>query len=185
MPTELAESQVAFLRGKFGAAREVLDTLDTRIPATDSMHSSVEEGFDNIEETRFLYERAYHKEPDAEATHELYEEYLEAIDTVALELQVLEVKLVYLDLHQCQPHSATSGRPDRASSLSSELADAFGMDVIVFPVIWDGFAIDPLDKSFPATGDLSQIYVFILSRTQSDPEFYVYIIPHSLLTNRC
>lgn len=180
MPTELAESQVAYLRGKFEAAREVLDNLDTRIPPTDSIHSSVEDGFDNIEETRFLYERAYDQEPDAEATHELYEEYLEAIDTVALELQVLEVELVYLDLHQYQRHSATSGRLNHASSLSSELADAFGMDITVLPVIWDGFAIDPLDENLPATGDLSQIYVLILPRTQSDPEFYAPIISHEL-----
>lgn len=180
MPTELAESHVAFLRGKFEAAREVLNTLDTRIPATDSIHSSVEDGFDNIEKTRFLYERAYDQEPDAEATHELYEEYLGAIDTVALELQVLEVELVYLDLHQYQRHSATSDRLDHASSLSSELADTFGMDITVLPVIWDGFAIDPLDENLPATGDLSQIYVLILPRTQSDPEFYAPIIAHEL-----
>jgi hypothetical protein len=158
LPTELAESQVAFLRGKFEAAREVLDTLDTRIPATESIYSSVEDGFDNIEETRLLYERAYNQEPDAEATHEPYEEYLGAIDTVALELQVLETELVYLDLHQYQRRSDTSGRLDHASSISSELEDAFGIDITVLPVIWNGFAIDPLDENIPATGDLSQIY---------------------------
>ena len=154
MPTELAESQAAFLRGKFEAAREVLDSLGTRIPVTDSIYSSVEDGFDNIEETRFLYERAYDQEPDAEATHELYEEYLGAIDTVALELQVLETELVYLDLHQYQRNSTTSSRLDHASSLSSELEDAYGIDITVFPVIWNGFAIDPLDDNIPATGDL-------------------------------
>jgi len=77
LPTELAESQVTFLRGKFEAAREVLDTLDTSIPVTEPIYSSVESGFDNIEETRALYEQAYDQEPDAEATHELYEEYLD------------------------------------------------------------------------------------------------------------
>lgn len=180
MPTELAESQVAFLRGKFEAAREVLDTLDTPAPATSSIYSSVEGGFDNIEETRLLYERAYDQEPDAEATHELYEEYLGAIDAVASELQVLELELVYLDLHQYQRNSATSSRLDHASSLSSELEDVFGIDITVLPVIWDGFTIDPLDENIPATGDLSQIYVLILPRTQSAPEFYAPILAHEL-----
>lgn len=180
MPTELADSQIAFLRGKFEAAREVLDTLDTRIPVAESIYSSVEDGFDNIEETRLLYNRAYNQEPDAEATHELYEEYLGAIDTVALELQVLETELVYLDLHQYQRRSDTSGRLDHASSISSELEDAFGIDITVLPVIWNGFAIDPLDENIPATGDLSQIYALILPRTQSDPEVYAPIFAHEI-----
>jgi hypothetical protein len=180
LPTELAESQVAFLRGKFAAAREVLDTLDTPVPETNSIFSSVEDGFDDIEETRLLYERAYDQEPDAEATHELYEEYLGAIDAVASELQVLEFELVYLDLDQYQRNSTTSSLLDHASSLSSELEDAFGIDITVLPVIWDGFAIDPFDENIPATGDLSQIYVLILPRTQSDPEFYAPILAHEL-----
>ena len=180
MPTELAESQVEFLRGKFEAAREVLETLDNPIPATNSIYSSVEDGFDNIEETRLLYERAYDQEPDAEATHELYEEYLGTIDSVAQELQVLEAELVYLDLHQYQRNSATSGRLEHASSLSSELEDAFGIEITVLPVIWDGFAIDPLDENLPATGDLSQIYVLILPRTQSESEFYAPILAHEV-----
>jgi len=180
LPTELAESQVAFLRGKCEAAREVLDTFDTLVPATSSIYSSVEDGFDNIEETRLLYDRAYDQEPDGEATHELYEEYLRAIDTVASKLQVLEWELVYLDLHQYQRNSATSSRLDHASSLSSELEDAYEIDITVFPVIWDGFSFDPLDENIPGTGDLSQIYVLILPRTQSDPEFYAPILSHEL-----
>lgn len=180
MPTELAESQVAFLRGKFEAAREVLDTPDTPIPETNSIFSSVENGFVNIEETQRLYEQAYDQEPDAEATHELYEEYLAAIDSVASELQVLEIELVYLDLHQYQRNSTASDRLDHASSLSSELEDTFGIDITVLPVIWDGFAIDPLDDNIPATGELSQIYVLILPRTQSEPELYAPILAHEL-----
>lgn len=180
MPTELAESQVAFLRGKYEATRAVLDSLETPVPATNSIFSSVEDGFKNIEETRLLYERAYDQEPDAEATHELYEEYLAAIDSVASELQVLEFELVYLDLHQYQRNSTTPRRLDHASSLSSELEDTFDIDITVLPVIWDGFATDPLDENIPATGELSQIYVLILPRTQSEPEFYAPIIAHEL-----
>jgi len=180
LPTELAESQVTFLRGKFEAAREVLDTLDTSIPVTEPIYSSVESGFDNIEETRALYEQAYDQEPDAEATHELYEEYLGAIDAVASELQVLEIELVYLDLYQHQHNSTTSDRLEHAASVSSELEDVFGLDITVLPVIWDGFSFPPLDKNIPATGDLSQIYVLILPRTKSDPCFYTPVFAHEL-----
>ena len=118
MPTELAESQIAFLRGKYEAAREVLDNVDTLTPEADSIFNSVENGFDHIEETRLLYERAYDQEPDAEATRELYEEYLGAIDTVASELEVLEFELVYLDLYQYQYNSETSARLDHAADRS-------------------------------------------------------------------
>ncbi|MDZ7688588.1 MAG: hypothetical protein U5J64_07695 [Halobacteriales archaeon] len=180
MPTELAESQVDFLWGKYEAAREVLDTVDLSIPETNSILSSVEDSFDKIEENRNLYERAYDQEPYAEATQELYEEYLAAIDVVASELQVLEFELVYLDLHQYQHNSTMSNRLNHASSLSSELENVFGIDVTVLPVIWDGFAVDPLDENIPATGQLSQIYVLILPRTQSEPEFYAPIIAHEL-----
>lgn len=180
MPTELADFQVSFLRDKYEAAREVLDTVDTPIPATDSIFSSVEDGFDKIEENRSLYERAYDQEPAAEATHELYEEYLGAIDTVAAELQVLEIELVYLDLHQYQCNSNISSRLNHAMDLSSELETTVGLDITVLPVIWDGFEIPPLDENIPATGELSQIYVLILPRTQSNPVLYAPIIGHEL-----
>ena len=147
---------------------------------TNSIFSSVEDGFDKIEENRLLYERAYDQEPDAEATHELYEEYLVAIDTVASELQVLEFELVYLDLHQYQRNSNTSSRLDHALNLSSELENTFGINITTLPVIWDGFAIDPLDENIPATGELSQIYVLILPRTQSAPELYAPILAHEI-----
>ena len=180
MPTELADSQVTFLRGKYEAAREVIEGLETSIPETNSIFNSVEDGFNQIEENRRLYETAYDQEPDAEATHELYEEYLGAIGTVASELQVLEIELVYLDLNQYQRTSGPSEYFEHASSLSTELKNAFDIDITTFPVIWDGFAIEPLDKNLPTEGELSQIYVLIFPRTQIKPELYAPILAHEI-----
>lgn len=180
MPTELAESQIAFLRGKLEAARDVVDTVDTPIPKAESIFNSVEEGFAQVQENRILYEKAYDQEPDADATHELYEQYLSAIGSVASELQVLEIELIYLDLYQYQIHSSESDRLAHLRDLSSEIQEVFDINITTLPVIWDDFTIAPIDENIPATGELSQIYALVLPRTQSDPELYAPIIGHEI-----
>jgi hypothetical protein len=180
LPTELAEAKVASLQGKFKAVRDVVEALETPVPAKTSIYSSVEDGFEEIENTRQLYESAFDQNPGAEATQELYEAYLGSIDAVARTLEMLELEIIYFDLYQNQRKVDGPERQDHAVSLSSELKAAFGIDITVFPVIWHEFAIEPIDENIPETGDLSQIYALILPRTQRDTGFYAPIVGHEI-----
>lgn len=180
MPTELAESHVAFLRGKFEAAQRVVHDVGTPIPEADSIFTSVERGFEHIQENRRLYEQAYDQEPDGDSTNEFYEQYLTAIDNVATELQALEIQLVYFDLYQHQSGSVDSERLEVLGELSSELQSVFGIDITTLPVVWDEFSIIPLDEHLPSTGDISQIYALVLPRMQIQPELYAPIVGHEI-----
>ena len=180
MLTELAESQVAFLRGKFEAVQRVAHDVDTAIPEANSIFTSVERGFEQIQENCRLYEQAYNQEPDGDSTNEFYGQYLTAIDNVATELQALEVQLVYLDLYQHQIGSVDSERLEDLGGLSSELQSVYGIDITTLPVVWDEFSIVPLDEHLPSTGDLSQIYALVLPRMQSQPELYAPIVGHEI-----
>lgn len=180
MPPELAKAQVEFLEGKFDAARTVVENFDPTIPQAETILQAVEGGLDQVHQNRRLYDNAREQAPASETALELYEEYLGAIGKVAFDLQVLETQLVYLDLHQYQQTLSVSDRLEHAQSLSDELKTAFGINVTTIPVVWNGFAIDPLDYRIRATGDMSHIYAVILPRTQSEPLRYAPFIGHEL-----
>lgn len=180
MPTELAKTQVEFLAGKFDAARTVVEEFEPTIRQAETILQAVEGGLEQVHQNRRLYERAHEQAPDSETALELYEEYLGSIANVAFDLQVLETQLVYLDLHQYQRTLPMSDRLEHAQSLSDELKEAFGISVTTIPMIWNGFAIDPLDYRIRATGEMSHIYAVILPRTQSEPMRYAPFIGHEL-----
>lgn len=180
MPTELADSRVEFLRGKYEAAQDVVDSSALLIPEAETIFDSIEQGFEQIEENRRLYETAQEQAPDSETTLEFYGEYLGAIGGVASELQVLEIQLVYFDLNQHQRTSPSNHRLDHINDVSDELESAFDIDVTTIPVVWNGFAIDPLDRRLTSTGEISRIYAVILPRTRSQPDRYAPLIGHEL-----
>ena len=180
MPTELAEAQVGFLKGKFDAARTVVEGFEPPITKGEAILQAVEEGFEQVHQNRRLYDVARDQAPDSETTRDLYEEYLGAIEKVAFDLQVLERQLVYLDLNQYQQTLPLNDQLNHVESLSEELKTALDLDVTTIPVVWDGFAIDPLDYYIRATGERSHIYAVILPRTQSDSMRYSPLIGHEL-----
>jgi len=180
LPTELAKAQVEFLEGKFDAARTLVEKFDPTIPQAETILQAVEGGLDQVHQNRRLYDTAHEQAPESETALELYEKYLGSIGKVAFDLQVLETQLVYFDLYQYQRTLSVEDRLDHAQSLSDELTTAFGIDVTTIPVIWNGFAIDPLDYRIRATGDISHIYAVILPRTQSEPWRYAPLIGHEL-----
>lgn len=180
LPTELARTQIEFLEGKFDAARTVVEEFDLTIPEAETILQAVEGGLEQVHQNRRLYETARKQAPGSDTALELYDEYLGSIGNVAVDLQVLETQLVYLDLHQYQRTQSMSDRLEHAQSLSDELKTAFGIDVTTIPVIWNGFAIDPLDYRIRATGDMSHIYAVILPRTRSEPMRYAPFIGHEL-----
>jgi hypothetical protein len=180
LPTELAEAQVEFLRGKFDAARTVIEGFEPPITKGEAILQAVEEGLEQVNQNRRLYDAARDQSPDSETTRDLYEEYLGAIEKVAFDLQVLERQLVYLDLNQYQQTLPLNDQLNHVESLSEELKTALDLDVTTIPVVWNGFAIDPLDSYIRATGERSHIYAVILPRTQSDPMQYSPLIGHEL-----
>jgi hypothetical protein len=180
LPTELAEAQVEFLEGKFDAARTVVEEFEPPITKGEAILQAVEEGLELVYQNRRLYDVARGQAPDSETTRDLYEEYLGAIEKVAFDLQVLERQLVYLDLNQYQQTLPLSDQLNHVESLSEELKTALDLDVTTIPVVWNGFAIDPLDSYIRATGERSHIYAVILPRTRSDSMRYSPLIGHEL-----
>jgi len=180
LPTELAEAQVEFLEGKFDAARRVVEGFEPPITKGEAILQAVEEGLEQVHQNRRLYDVAREQAPGSETTRNLYEEYLGAIEKVAFDLQVLERQLVYLDLNQYQQTLLLNDQLNHIESLSEELKTALDLDVTTIPVVWDGFAIDPLDSYIRATGERSHIYAVILPRTQSDSMRYSPLIGHEL-----
>lgn len=180
MPTELAEAQFEFLEGKFDAARTVVEEFEPTITKGEAILQAVEEGLEQVHQNRRLYEVARDQAPDSETTRDLYEEYLGSIEKVAFDLQVLERQLVYLDLNQYQQTLPLNDQLNHVESLSEELKTSLGLDVTTIPVVWNGFAIDPLDYYIRATGKRSHIYAVILPRTRSDSMRYSPLIGHEL-----
>jgi hypothetical protein len=180
LPPELAEAQVEFLEGKFDAARTVVEQFEPTIAKGETILQAVEEGLEQVRQNRRLYATAREQAPASETTRDLYEEYLGSIEKVAFDLQVLEKQLVYLDLNQYQQTLLTSDQLDHVQSLSEELKTALDLNVTTIPVVWNGFAIDPLDYYIRATGERSHIYAVILPRTQSDSMRYSPLIGHEL-----
>ena len=180
MPTELADAQVEFLEGKFDAARRVVEGFEPPITRSEAILQAVEEGLEQVHQNRRLYHVAREQAPSSETTRNLYEEYLVAIEKVAFDLQVLERQLVYLDLNQYQQTLPLNDQLNHIESLSEELKTALDLDVTTIPVVWNGFAIDPLDSYIRATGERSHIYAVILPRTQSDSMRYSPLIGHEL-----
>ena len=180
MPTELAEAQVEFLEGKFDAARTVVEEFEPAITKSEAILQAVEEGLEQVRQNRRLYDVARDQAPDSETTRDLYEEYLGTIEKVAFDLQVLERQLVYLDLNQYQQTLPLNDQLNHVESLSEELKTALGLDVTTVPVVWNGFAIDPLDHYIRATGKRSHIYAVILPRTRSNSMRYSPLIGHEL-----
>lgn len=178
LPTELAEAQVEFLEGKFDAARTVVERSGSVLPEGETILQAVENGIDQVHQNRRLYETARDQAPNSETSLDLYEQYLSSIIDLASDLHVLEKQLVYLDLYDYQRASPVDDQLEHTQNISEELKSALDVDVTTIPVVWDGFAIDPLDYRIEATGERNYIYAVILPRTRSDPLRYSPLIGH-------